>query len=76
MKKHLAKRLMNDDIKLACNFKLGKFLHKLLKNIKFTKSMTTIGIIHDKSSTSLTIINNMGVIIPDPNTMKSNATAS
>ena len=29
-----------------------------------------------KSTTSWTIIYNMGVIIPDPNTMKSNATAS
>ena len=46
-----------------------------------------MGILHDKSNmrltkffsksnTSLTIINNMGVIIPDPNTMKSNATES
>ena len=49
--------------------------------------MTTMGIIHDKSNmrlttlltesnTSLTIINNMGVIIPDPNTMKNNAMAN
>ena len=70
--------------------KLDKPLHKLLKNpkdIKFTKSMKTKGILHDttnmksttllaKSNTSWTIINNMGVIILDPNTMKSNATTS
>ena len=66
--------------------KLDKLLHKLHKNPKFTKSMKTMGILHDKSNmrsttlfsksnTSLTIINNMDVIIPDLNTMKSNATA-
>ena len=66
---------------------LDKLLHKLAKNIKFNKIMMTMGILHDKSNmrsttlltkrnTSLTIINNMGAIIPDPNTMKSNATAS
>ena len=49
--------------------------------------MTTMEILHDKSNMRLTtlltksnmiltIINNMDVIIPDPNTMKSNATAS
>ena len=46
-----------------------------------------MGILHDKSNTRLTtllaksnmrssILNDMGVIILDPNTMKSNATAS
>ena len=66
---------------------LDKPLHKLAKNIKFIESMKTMEILHDKSNmrlttlltksnTSLKIINNMGVIIPDPNTMKSNATAS
>ena len=49
--------------------------------------MKTMGILHDKSNTRLTtlrvksttswtIIYNIGVIIPDPNTMKSNAMAS
>ena len=49
--------------------------------------MKTMEILHDKnnmkittlrpkSTMSCTIINNMGVIIPDPNTMKSNAMAS
>ena len=87
IKKHFAKKLTNEDLKLACNVKLDKFLHKLTKDIKFTKSMKTMGILHDKSNTrsttlltksntSLTILNNLGVIIPDPNTMKSNATAS
>ena len=66
---------------------LDKRLHKLGKNIKFIKSMMTIEILHDKSNmwltilltksdTSLTIIYNTGAIIPDPNTMKSNAMAS
>ena len=49
--------------------------------------MNTMEIIHDKSimrsttlraksTTSCTIINNMGVIIPDPNTKKSNIMAN
>ena len=87
MKKHFAKKLTNEDFKIARNIKLDKFLHKLAKDIKFAKSMKTMEILHDKSNTrlttllaksttSLTIINNMGVIFPDRNTMKSNATAS
>ena len=86
MKKHFAKKLTKEDFKLACNVKLDKFLRKLAKDIKFTKSMKTMGILHDKSNmrlttllaksnTSWTIINNMGVIIRDPYTMKSNAMA-
>ena len=84
-------KFKNEDIKLACIVKflleLNKLLHKLAKNIKFIKSMNTMEILHDKSNmrlttlltksdTSLTIINNMGVIIPDPNTMKNNAMAN
>ena len=68
----------------VCNVKLHKLLHKLAKNIKFIKSMTTMEILHDKSSmrlttllttsnTSVTIINNMDVIIHDPNTMNARA---
>ena len=91
MKKHFAKKLTNEDFKLACIVKLllelDKPLHKLHKDIKFTKSMKTMEILHDKSNMrlttlltksnmSLTIIHNMGVIIPSPNTMKRNATAS
>ena len=38
-------------------------------NMRFTTLLT-------KSDTSLTTTYNTGVIIPDPNTMKSNATAS
>ena len=67
--------------------KLDKLLHKLAKNIKFNKSMKTLEILLDKSNMSLTtllaksnmrlsILNDMGVIILDPNTMKSNNTAS
>ena len=94
MKINFAKKLTNEDFKLACIVKFLKFLleldklpNNLAKNIKFIKSMKTMEILHDKSNmglttiliesnTSLTIINNMDVIIPDPNTMKSNATAS
>ena len=93
-RKHFAKKFKNEDFKLACIIKFLKFhleldkpLHKLLKDIKFTKSMKTIEIFQDKSNMrsttllaknnmSLQILNDMGVIIPDPNTMKSNATAS
>ena len=66
---------------------LDKLLHKLAKNNKFVKSMKTMEILLDKSNmrlttiltksdTSLTTIYNMGVIIPDPNTMTSNVMAS
>ena len=81
--KHFTKKFKNEDFKLACIVKflkflleLDKLLHKLAKNIKFIKSMMTMETPHDKSNTSLTIIDNMGVIILDPNTMKSNSTAS
>ena len=40
-----------------------------MSNMRLTTLLT-------KSDTGLTIIYNMGVIIPDPNTMKSNATES
>ena len=87
MKKHFAKKLTNEDFKLACIVKFPKLLHKLATNIKFNKSMKTMDILHNKSNTrlttlltksdtSLTIINNMDVIILDPNTMKSKDTAS
>ena len=80
-------KCMNEYTKLACIVKLNKFLHKLAKNTKFNKSNKTLEILHvksnmrlttllTKSDTSLTIINNMDVIIPYPNTMKSNAMAS
>ena len=93
-KKHFMKKFKNGDFKLACIVKflkllleLDKLLHKLAKNIKFIKSMTTMEILHDKSNMRLTtlltknntsskIINNMGVIIPDPNTRNNNATES
>ena len=40
------------------------------------KSITMLTTLRVKSTTSWTIIYNIGVIIPDPNTMKSNAMAS
>ena len=49
MKKHFTKKFTNEDIKLACNVKLDKFLHKLAKNIKFNKSKKTMEILHGKS---------------------------
>ena len=67
--------------------KIDKRLLKFDKSIKFIKSMKTMEILQDKSnmrSTTLlaksnmrlSILNDMGVIILDPNTMKSNDTAS
>ena len=86
IKKRSVMKFTNEYIKLACNVKLDKFLHKLAKNNKSIKIMKTMEILHDKnnmmittlrakSTTSCTIINNMGVIILDPNTMQSNDTA-
>ena len=72
-------------LKLLVN--LDKLHHKLAKNIKFTTSKITMEILQDKnnmrsttlltkSNMRLSTINDMGVIIPDPNTMKSNDMAS
>ena len=63
-------------IKLECIVKLDKLLHKLDKNLKFNKRKKTMEIFRAKSNMRLTILHNMGVITPDPNTMTSNATAS
>ena len=90
-RKHFAKKFKNNDFKLTCIvqflLELDALLHKLAKTIKFIKSMKIMGILRDKintrlktlrikSTTSWTIIYNMGIIISDPNTMKRNATAS
>ena len=67
--------------------KLDKLIHKFDKSIKFIESMKTMEILQDKSNMrsttllaksnmSLSILNDMGVIILDSNTMKSNDTAS
>ena len=67
--------------------KLDKLLHKIAKNIKFNKSKTTMDLLQEKSNMrpttllaksnmSLSILNDMGVIILDPNTMKINDTTS
>ena len=67
--------------------KLDKLLHKLAKSIQFNKSKMKMEILQDKgnmrsttllakSNMSLSILNDMGVIILDPNTMKSNDMAS
>ena len=76
MKKHFAKKFTNAYIKLACNVKLDKFLHKLHKNIKFTKSEKTTKILQEKGKLRETILLVKDVITIDPNTMRSNAMAS
>ena len=55
---------------------LDKFLHKLNEYPKFTKHMMTMKNYPDKNNMRLTILHVKGVIIPVPNTMKSNDTAS
>ena len=75
-RKHFTTKFMNDDIKLVCNIKLDKLLHKLAKIIKFKKRKTTMEILQDKSKLRETILLVKDVIIPDPNTIKSNDTAS
>ena len=55
---------------------IHKLLHKLAKNIKLNKSKTTMEILQDKSKLRETILLVKDVITLDPNTMKSNATAS
>ena len=75
-KKRFMMKFKNEYIKLACIVKLDKLLHKLDKNIKFTKSKKIMEILQDKSKLRETILLVKDVIIPDPNTMKSNATAS
>ena len=67
--------------------KIDKRLLKLNKNLTLAKNMKTMEILQDKSNMrsttllaksnmTLSILNDMGVIIPDPNTMKSNDMAS
>ena len=67
--------------------KLNKFLLKLDKNIKSIESKKTMDPIlaksnmrktsnFAKSTLTMSILNNMGVLIPDPSTMKSNVMAS
>ena len=76
IKKRFVKKFENDYIKLACNIKLDKFLHELAKNIKFNKNKKTMEILHDKSKWRESILRVKDIIIHDPNTMKSNDTAS
>ena len=67
--------------------KIDKCILKIDNNIKFIESMKTMEILQDmsnmrsitllaKSNMSLSILNDMGVIILDPNTMKGNDTES
>ena len=58
-----------------CIFCSVKLIHKL-DNLKFTKSMKTMEILHDKSKLRETILLVKDVITLDPNTRKSNATAN
>ena len=62
-RKHFAKKLMNEDFKLACIFKflkflleLDKFIHKLSMNNKSIQSMKTMEILHDKSNMRMTTL--------------------
>ena len=86
-KKRLVTKFKKEYIKLVCIVKFDKLLHELAKNIKSIESIKTMIILQDKSNMrtttllaksnmSLPILNDMGVIIPDPNTMKSNDMAS
>ena len=75
-KKHFVMKFKNEYIKLPCIVKLDKLLHKLVKSIRFTKNKTMMEILQDKSKLRETILLVKDVIIPDPNTMKSDATAS
>ena len=63
-----------------CNVKFLNLPHKLdklLHNLKFKMSKTTMDIICTKSNMRLIILHVKGIIITlDPNTMKSNATTS
>ena len=78
--KRFATKFKKGFIKHVCILKflvkIDKGLLKLDKNLKFAKSMKSMEILQDKSKMSLSILNDMGVIIPDPNTMKSNDMAS
>ena len=72
-KKRFARKFKRVTIKLEC---IVKF-HKLLdKHPKFAKSNMRLRTLHAKTNMRLTILLITGVIIPDPNTMKSNAMAS
>ena len=56
--------------------KIDKLLLKRDKNVKSIKSNMRKTTLLAKSNMSLSILNDMGVIVLDPNTMKSNDTAS
>ena len=82
-KKRFARKFKKEYIKLArivkfpkLLYKLDKLLLKLDKNLKLTKRKTIMEILQDKSKLRETILLVKDVIIPDPNTMKSDATAS
>ena len=79
-RKHYVKKFKSETTKQECIVKFLELLHKLdklLHNRKFIKSKMTMEILHAKSNMRLIILHIKGVIIiPDPNTMKSNATTS
>ena len=79
-KKRFAREFKKGFINHVCIVKflleLDKLLHKHVKNNEFIKSMKTTEILHDKSKLRETILRVKDVITLDPNTMKSNATAS
>ena len=71
-KKHFAPKFKKGTIKHGCTDKF----HKLDKNLKFARRNKTMEILQDKSKLRETFLLVKDVTIPDPNTMKSNDTAS
>ena len=55
-KKRFVMKFMKEYIKLAYIVKLDKLLHKLDKNLKFTKSKKTMEILHDKNNMRMTTL--------------------
>ena len=76
-RKHFAKKFKSGTTKEECTVKFLLELEKLLHNLKFNKSETTMDILRAKSNMRLTFLHVMGVIITlAPNTVMSNAMAS
>ena len=71
-----AKRFKRGFFNQECIVKFLKLLDKFNKHLKFTKNKKTMEILQDKSKLRETILLVKDVIIPDPNTMKSNDTGS
>ena len=75
-KKRFAKRFKRGFFNQELIVKSLKLLDKLDKHLKFNRSKKTMEILQDKSKLRETILLVKDVITTDPNTMKSNDTAS